>query len=54
MVTASLEDGSLLEGLLLESVCSDKVSEEMARVLYSGLRSLVGAALRQQKLKPEV
>lgn len=54
MVTVSLEDGSLPEGLLLESVCTDKISEETARVIYSGLRCLVGGALRQQKLKPEV
>ena len=54
VVVTSVEEGTLKEGLLLESVTSTKVSEEMARVLFTGLRFIVTTAVRQPNLKPEV
>ena len=54
VVASSIEDGSLAEGLLLESVCSSKIPEESVRVIFAGLTYIARTALRQPNLKPEV
>ena len=54
MVIQSIEDGSLQEGHLLESVSGGKVSEEATRTIFAGLQHLALLALRQPNLKAEV
>ncbi len=54
MAVTSIEEGTLKEGLLLDSVTTNKLSDEAARVLFAGLHYILSTAIRQPLLKPEV
>ncbi len=54
VVATSVEEGSLKDGVLFETVAGTKISEESVRIIFLGLLKLAGLGLRQPNLKAEV
>ena len=54
VVATSVEEGSLKDGVLLETVAGTKISEETMRIIFLGLLKLARLGLRQPNLKAEV